>query len=216
MKHPKQHINYLIYNRSAACIHKGDSHRASDKCQFPTFISSVEEGLKAFHDKGIGGLGQLAEQKAPALGQAAQDPGDGRDPVPVRDRSEGLRSKLHFDNLFPLNLPLRLLCRVWRTHLCRRQRRPSTARILPGSSAPFAGLLPLRPRSRHRHTRFPRPFPFVPLSSSPHTILAPRFSGNFNRLYPGQRTADPPLLRLLQQQGPRKTTPPARGCGNPR
>jgi hypothetical protein len=48
-------------------------------------IVSVEQGLKGFQYRGIGGLGQQSEQGGLALEQAAQEAWDGKDPVTVRD-----------------------------------------------------------------------------------------------------------------------------------
>jgi len=58
-----------------------------------SYIFSVEKGLKAFQYRGISRLGQQAEQGALPLEQAAQDPRDGKGPVPVRNGSEDLAGK---------------------------------------------------------------------------------------------------------------------------
>jgi len=56
-------------------------------------VAAVKECLEAFQNRGVGGLGQQAEQLAVAFDETAQDAGDGKSPVAMRDGSQDVRGK---------------------------------------------------------------------------------------------------------------------------
>ena len=53
-------------------------------------VRAVKECLEGFQNRGVGGLGQKAEQSAVAFDETAQDAGDGKGPVTMRDGSQDL------------------------------------------------------------------------------------------------------------------------------
>jgi hypothetical protein len=54
---------------------------------------SVQQRLEGFQDRSIGGLGKQAQQAALALEQAAQNAGNAKRPVAVRDRGKDIVSQ---------------------------------------------------------------------------------------------------------------------------
>ena len=56
-------------------------------------VTAVKECLEGFQNRGVGGLGQKAEQLAVAFDETAQDAGDGKGPVAMRDGSQDLRGE---------------------------------------------------------------------------------------------------------------------------
>ena len=53
-------------------------------------VTAIKECLEAFQNRGVGGLGQQAEQPAVSFDETAQDAGDGKGPVAMRDGSQDL------------------------------------------------------------------------------------------------------------------------------
>lgn len=56
-------------------------------------VTAVKECLGGFQNRGVGGLGQQAEQLAVAFDQTAQNAGDGKGPVTMGDGSQDLRGE---------------------------------------------------------------------------------------------------------------------------
>jgi len=53
-------------------------------------VGAVKECLEGFQNRGVGGLRQQAEQPAVAFDQNAENAGDGKGPVTMRDGSQDL------------------------------------------------------------------------------------------------------------------------------
>ena len=53
-------------------------------------VTAVKECLEGCQNCGVGGLRQQAKQLAVAFDETAQDAGDGKSPVPMRDGSEDI------------------------------------------------------------------------------------------------------------------------------